>query len=163
MCQWLPGGLLWWGSRSACEVLRHRTQTSALTLHALCLLVWKGAQGPYTVLPSVHWDIDMGPVSKNRWAGLLASWLHECNPTCFQFFLGSHLGSVLVTRRPCSSQVSIAEESGSTYTRDSKFKLVGRSILAYNSVFLIPFHLPPGCILLTHTPAQGPSWVWLCS
>lgn len=92
--------------------------------------------------------------------GLLGSWLHQCNLSCSQFFLGSHLRSALVTLRPCS-QVSIAEESGSTFTRDSKFQLLGKSVLAYNSQFFSYLFIYPQDVF-SHTgqhedPAESDS------
>lgn len=93
--------------------------------------------------------------------GLLASSLHKCNPSCFQFFLGSHLCSVSAMLRPCS-QVSIAEESQSTFMRDSKFKLPGRSILGYNSQFFSYLFIYPQDVFFSHTsqsedPAESDS------
>lgn len=56
----------------------NRMQASALTLPALCFLAWTGAQGPYTELPSVILDTDMGTIFKDKWVHLKACQLSGC-------------------------------------------------------------------------------------
>lgn len=97
----------------------------------------------------------------NPWVGLLASWLRKCDPSCFQLLLGSRLGLVLVTLRPCS-KVSAAEGSGSTFTRDRKCKLPGRSVLPCNSQFFLYLFIDPQDEFSSHSgqlddPAESDS------